>query len=97
MSSAAQQQGLSRQLPQPGAQVKVNSRGSVMQERQLRDLIESVRSGALPRRRFIERLVGLGLTAPMAALLLTDAGLAQAQTTVYKLTRRGGDAAVAAR
>ena len=33
-----------------------------MQERELRDLIEDVRDGRLPRRSFIQRLVGLGLT-----------------------------------
>ena len=61
-----------------------------MHELQLRGLIESVPSGALPRRRFIERLVGLGLTAPMAAMLPAEAGLAQDQAVAYKPTRRGG-------
>ena len=62
-----------------------------MEERQLRALIEDVREGKLPRRSFIQRLVGLGLTAPMASMLLLDAGIAQAQTTLpYKGTKRGG-------
>ena len=48
-----------------------------MQERELRHLIEEVRAGALPRRSFIQQLVGLGLTAPMASMLLMHAGVAQ--------------------
>jgi peptide/nickel transport system substrate-binding protein len=36
-------------------------------------------------------MVGLGLTAPMASMLLMHAGVAQAQTTMpYKPTKRGG-------
>ena len=66
-----------------------------MQERDLRDLIEEVRSGELPRRSFIQKMVGLGLTAPMAAMMLSHAGLAQAQTgPAYKPTRRGGGGAL---
>ena len=62
-----------------------------MQEQALRDLIENVRLRQLPRRSFIQRLVGLGLTAPMASMLLLDAGIAQVQTAPpYKGTKRGG-------
>jgi peptide/nickel transport system substrate-binding protein len=62
-----------------------------MQEVELRALIEDVRTEKLPRRRFIERLVGLGLTAPMASMLLMHAGIANSQPTpVYKPTKRGG-------
>jgi peptide/nickel transport system substrate-binding protein len=62
-----------------------------MQERELRQLIEDVREGKLPRRSFIQRMVGVGLTAPMASMLLMNAGIAQAQTTIpYKGTKRGG-------
>ena len=62
-----------------------------MQEQDIRNLIEEVREGKLPRRSFIQRLVGVGLTAPMASMLLMHAGIAQAQTTLaYKPTRRGG-------
>ena len=62
-----------------------------MQERELRQLIEEVRQGKLPRRGFIQQMVGLGLTAPMAAMMLTHSGLAQAQTAIpYKPTKRGG-------
>jgi peptide/nickel transport system substrate-binding protein len=50
-----------------------------MQEQELRQLIEDVRNGALPRRSFIQQMVGLGLTAPMASMMLMHAGVAQAQ------------------
>ncbi len=63
-----------------------------MQEHELRQLIEGVRSGSLPRRSFIQRLVGVGLTAPMASMLLMHAGVANAQVSnaTYKPTKRGG-------
>ena len=48
-----------------------------MKEPELRALIEDVRTGALPRRSFIQRMVGLGLTAPMASMMLMHAGVAQ--------------------
>ncbi|MDD5335214.1 MAG: peptide ABC transporter substrate-binding protein [Rhodoferax sp.] len=68
-----------------------------MQERELRELIEDVRVGKLPRRHFIQQLVSLGLTAPMAAQLLMHSGIAQAQTTsLYKPTKRGGGGALKA-
>jgi peptide/nickel transport system substrate-binding protein len=64
----------------------------MQEERELRNLIEDVREGRLPRRGFIQRMAALGLTAPMAAQLLMSAGVAQAQITVapYKPTKRGG-------
>jgi peptide/nickel transport system substrate-binding protein len=62
-----------------------------MEERDLRNLIEKVRAGRLPRRGFIQQMVSLGLTAPMAAQLLMHSGIAQAQAApVYKPTKRGG-------
>ena len=62
-----------------------------MQERDLRALIERVREGKLERRAFIHRLVGLGLTAPMASMMLMHEGLAQTTPTIpYKPTKRGG-------
>jgi peptide/nickel transport system substrate-binding protein len=62
-----------------------------MQEAELRQLIEQVRVGQLPRRSFIERMLGLGLTAPLAAQMLLHGGVAQAQTaSTYKPTKRGG-------
>ncbi len=62
-----------------------------MQEREIRALIEDVREGTLPRRGFIQKMVGLGLTAPMASMLLMHEGLAQTAPTIpYKPTKRGG-------
>jgi peptide/nickel transport system substrate-binding protein len=63
-----------------------------MDERGLRRLIEDVRARRLSRRRFVQILVGLGLTAPMAAQMLTAAGVAQAQpkNPVFTPSKRGG-------
>ena len=62
-----------------------------MQENELRALIEDVRVGSLPRRNFIQQMVGLGLTAPMASMLLMHEGIAQTATAIpYKGTKRGG-------
>jgi peptide/nickel transport system substrate-binding protein len=66
-----------------------------MKERQIRALIEQVRTGELPRRAFIQRMVGVGLTAPMASMLLMHHGIAQAQQPfAYKPTKRGGGGAL---
>ena len=60
-------------------------------ESHLRQLISDVRDGQLPRRSFIAKLVGMGLSAPMASMLLTHSGVAQAEVTIpYKGTKRGG-------
>jgi peptide/nickel transport system substrate-binding protein len=60
-------------------------------ESNIRHLINEVRDGKLPRRNFIAQMVGLGLTAPMAGMLLMHAGVANAQVTIpYKGTKRGG-------
>jgi len=62
-----------------------------MQETELRNLIEEVREGTLPRRNFIQHMVGLGLTAPMASMLLMHEGIAQTVPPIpYKGTKRGG-------
>ena len=62
-----------------------------MDERELRTLIDEVKSGRLSRRRFVQTMVGLGLTAPLAAQMLASAGVAQAQTRwTFNPTKRGG-------
>jgi len=63
-----------------------------MQEHEIRHLIEDVREGKLPRRSFIGQMVSVGLSAPMASMLLMHAGVANAQTGAftYKPTKRGG-------
>jgi peptide/nickel transport system substrate-binding protein len=62
-----------------------------MQERELRDMIAQVKSGALSRRSFVQKMVSLGLTAPMAGMMLSYNGVAWAQATSgYKPTKAGG-------
>ncbi len=62
-----------------------------MNEHGLRELITQVKVGRLSRRDFVQMMVGLGLTAPLAAQMLASAGVAQAQTKLmYKPTKRGG-------
>ena len=63
-----------------------------MDDRELRELIEEVQLGHLPRRRFVQAMVGLGVTAPMAAQMLAAAGVARAQPrpSGFTPTRRGG-------
>ena len=61
-----------------------------MNERELRGLIEQVRSGTLQRRTFLRRVSAVGFSVPMAGMLLLHAGVAQAQAaSAYKPTRRG--------
>ena len=62
-----------------------------MKAKQIRAMVELVREGTLPRRKFIERMVGVGLTAPMASMMLMHYGVAQtAPALTYKPTKRGG-------
>jgi peptide/nickel transport system substrate-binding protein len=67
-----------------------------MDERELRVLVDDVKHGRLSRRRFVQMMVGLGLTAPLASQMLTQAGVAQAQAPrlAYKPTKRGGGGAL---
>ncbi len=62
-----------------------------MNENQLRDLIGAVKRGEVSRRAFVRRMVGLGLTAPFANLLLSHSGVAAAPAPdTYKPTKAGG-------
>jgi peptide/nickel transport system substrate-binding protein len=62
-----------------------------MEERELRHWIERVKDGTITRRQFTRMMVGLGLTAPMAAQMLASSGVAQAQPKgAYAPTKRGG-------
>ena len=66
-----------------------------MTERELRKLIKAVKAGDMSRRAFVRRMVGLGLTAPLATQLLAHAGVAQAATIAdYKPTKAGGGGAL---
>ncbi|WIM12523.1 MAG: ABC transporter, substrate-binding protein (cluster 5, nickel/peptides/opines) [Enhydrobacter sp.] len=65
--------------------------GCAMNERELRRLIGKVRSGGLSRRGFVQKMLAVGLTAPMATQLLALSGVAMAQSpSTYKPTKRGG-------
>jgi peptide/nickel transport system substrate-binding protein len=62
-----------------------------MNEQQLRGVIEDVRRGKLSRRAFTLRMLGLGLTAPLAVQMLASSGIAMAaEKPVYTPTKRGG-------
>jgi peptide/nickel transport system substrate-binding protein len=66
-----------------------------MNEHDLRGLIGDVRHGKLSRRAFTSRMIALGLTAPLAAQMLTYSGVANAQENfIYKPTKRGGGGAL---
>src|SRR2546426_9816123 len=56
----------------------------------LGELIGEVRMGRLSRRRFVRTMVGLGLSAPIAAHLLGSAGLSQTRPAAQAPARRGG-------
>src|SRR6267154_6637434 len=62
-----------------------------MNEQALRGLIAEVKDGKLSRRSFINRMIALGLTAPLASQMLSYSGVAMAQSkSEYKPTKRGG-------
>src|SRR5215218_9658456 len=62
-----------------------------MNEKEVRRLIGEVKHGKLSRRAFAQRMMAVGLTAPMATQLLAIAGVAHAQPkSQYKPTKRGG-------
>ena len=64
-----------------------------MDEPGIRALINEVQGGGLSRRAFVQTMVGLGLTAPLAAQLLAGASVAHAQTrprSTFTPKRRGG-------
>src|SRR5713101_9945784 len=65
--------------------------GRTMNEEQLRGLIAATKAGRVSRRTFVRRMVGLGLTAPFASLLLAHAGVAaEPAKSDYKPTKAGG-------
>src|SRR5215211_387792 len=64
---------------------------SVMNENELRGLIDNVKIGRLSRRSFVQRMAAVGLGAPLATQLLAISGVAMAQPkSTYKPTKRGG-------
>src|ERR1700746_2334582 len=66
-----------------------------MIERELRELVAAVKAGRVSRRAFVDKMVGLGLTAPLATQLLAHASLAQSPTRADdKPTNAGGGGAL---
>ncbi len=70
-----------------------------MNEQDLRQMIDGVRSGRMDRRSFIRRLAAVGIAAPIATQLLAHSGVAMAQTvstipSSYRATKRGGGGAL---
>ena len=66
-----------------------------MNEQEIRGLINAVKTGRLSRRGFIDTMIGVGLTAPLAAQMLLHSGVARAQAAfTYKPTKRGGGGAL---
>jgi peptide/nickel transport system substrate-binding protein len=62
-----------------------------MNEQELRGLVGQVKAGRMTRRQFVQRMVAIGLTAPMAGMMLNYSGVAQAATAVpYKPPKAGG-------
>ncbi|MGA7994144.1 MAG: peptide ABC transporter substrate-binding protein [Bradyrhizobium sp.] len=62
-----------------------------MMDTELRSMIDEVKDGRMDRRAFIQRMIGFGLTAPMATQILAIGGVAMAQSpSPYKPTKRGG-------
>ncbi len=62
-----------------------------MDEHELRGLLNGVNAKRLPRRSFLETMLGLGVTAPMVAQIFASAGIAAAQPKpAFAPTKRGG-------
>src|SRR6202795_4086431 len=62
-----------------------------MKERDLRNLIADVKTGRLSRRAFVQRMIAVGLTAPMAGMMLSHSGGAMAAAAIpTKPTQAGG-------
>lgn len=61
-----------------------------MDERDITELADRVKRGAMSRRAFVKTLLAAGLTVPMAGTLLMNAGIASAATRDYRPQKRGG-------
>ena len=51
-----------------------------MLDNELRTMIDEVKDGRMDRRAFIQRMVAVGLTAPMATQILAIGGVAMAES-----------------
>jgi len=66
-----------------------------MLDKELHTMIGKVRTGRMDRRAFIQRMLAVGLTAPMANQILSLGGVAMAEApSAYKPTKRGGGGAL---
>jgi peptide/nickel transport system substrate-binding protein len=62
-----------------------------MEPQELKSIIGQVKSGRMSRRAFINRMLAVGLTVPLATQLLAMGGVAMAQSaSPYKPTKAGG-------
>jgi peptide/nickel transport system substrate-binding protein len=62
-----------------------------MNERKLRNLVAEVKAGRRSRRDFVQSMIAVGLTAPMAGMMLSQSGVAMAETAIpYKPPNAGG-------
>ena len=62
-----------------------------MDEQELRQWVARVKDGTMSRRQFTRMMVGLGVTAPVAAQMLMASGVALAQPKpAFNPTKRGG-------
>src|SRR5215470_4923803 len=83
------------EMRQRGSRQPARWEGQAMNERHLRGLIARVKTGKMSRRAFVQKMVELGLTAPLASQMLAYSGVAAAQSKFeYKPTRRGGGGAL---
>jgi peptide/nickel transport system substrate-binding protein len=63
----------------------------MLPDTELKMMIDEVKDGRMDRRVFIQRMIGFGLTAPMATQILAIGGVAMAQgQNPYKPGKRGG-------
>jgi peptide/nickel transport system substrate-binding protein len=63
-----------------------------MDEHAIRELIDDVKTGRTTRRHFVQMMLGLGLTAPLASQMLVASGVAaQPKSVDFTPTRRGGN------
>ncbi len=62
-----------------------------MRDTELKAMINEVRDGIMPRRAFLQKMMAVGLAAPLANQILALGGVAMAQSKhPYKPTKRGG-------
>ena len=62
-----------------------------MLDNELKTMIDEVKDGRMDRRAFVQRMIAVGLTAPMATQILAIGGVALAEgPSPYKPTKRGG-------